>query len=231
VYIRERFHVPASKISVVYNGVNPAFRPMEEESARAAVATRWGITDPFALFVGRVEPRKNPVRVVEAFARCRERLGAGFRLVVAGDQTWSARDVDAAIDRLGVRPHVSQLGHVELEALIELYNGAEMLVYPSLWEGFGLPIIEAMACGTPVVTANIASMPEVAGGGAVLVDPMDSADIARGMLAVATDYALRDRLRAFGLERAAQFTWDHAAAQTIEAYLEVAGARGASTKG
>lgn len=221
-YLRERFGVPPSRISVVYNGVNPAFRPIDPARARDVIADRWGIIGRFALFVGRIEPRKNPVRVLEAFALCRDRLGPGFRLVFAGDKTWSAREVDAAVDRLGLHPHVSELGHIDMESLAHLYSGADMLVYPSLWEGFGLPIIEAMACGTPVVTANRSSMPEVAGGGAVLVDPMDAADIARGMVAAATDAALRDRLRALGIERAREFTWDHAAAQTIAAYLEVA---------
>lgn len=225
-YLQDRFRIPASKISVVHNGVNPVFRPVGRDRARAALEKRWGITDPFALFVGRVEPRKNPVRVLEAFASCREQIGPGFKLVIAGDKTWSARDVDAAVARLQLRPHIVELGHIPLDGLIELYNCAEMLVYPSLWEGFGLPILEAMACGCPVVTANIASMPEVAGGGAVLVDPMSSPDIARGMVSLATDRGLRDRLRAFGLERVERFSWESAARQTIGAYLDVAGVRG-----
>ncbi len=221
-FLRDRFHVPESRMTVVPNGVNPAFRPIPKADARATVRTRWGIDAPFALFVGRVEPRKNPVRVLEAFALCRERVGPRLRLVIAGDKTWSARDVDATIARLGIGASVDQLGHIAIEELIALYNAAEMLVFPSLWEGFGLPIIEAMACDTPVVTANISSMPEVAGDAAVLVDPMDSGSIAKGMISIMTDPALRDRLRERGLHRAAQFTWDAAARQTIDAYLRVA---------
>jgi len=221
-YVRDRFHVPESRMTIVPDGVNPAFRPIPRADARATVRARWGIDAPFALFVGRVEPRKNPVRVLEAFARCRARLGASFRLVIAGDKTWSAAEVDAAIARLGIGAFVDQLGHNAFEELIALYNAAEMLVYPSLWEGFGLPILEAMACDTPVVTANISSMPEVAGDAAVLVDPMDPASIAEGMVAVATDPALRETLRTRGRARAAQFSWDTTARRTIDAYLRAA---------
>ena len=219
-YLQAHFKVPASRISVAYNGVNPAFRPFGSGIAQRAVASRFGLTNRYLLFVGRVEPRKNPVRVIEAFALARAHLTDGTRLVIAGDKTWSAREVDRAIMRLGLGAHVCVLGHISLEALIQLYGAADMLVYPSLWEGFGLPIIEAMACGTPVVTANIAAMPEVAGGGATLVNPNDSVDIARGIIAVAQrDQATRQREREFGFKRAKSFTWRSAAQKTISAYL------------
>ena len=224
-FLHERFRVPHQRMTIVYNGVNLAFRAVPKHEARAAVKDRWGITDPFALFVGRVEPRKNPVRVLEAFALCRERLGPGFRLVIAGDKTWSAADVDAAIARLGLAPHITELGHIPITNLPALYSAAEMLVYPSLWEGFGLPIIEAMACDTPVITANVSSMPEVAGDAALLVDPLNPAAIAEAMVTLATDAALVDRLRALGRDRAAHFSWDAAARQTIDAFLRIAAQR------
>ena len=223
-YLTTRFSVPADRVRVVYNGVQPEFAAADRAAAAKSVESTWGITGKYALFVGRVEPRKNPVRILEAFAQFHQQVGEPFRLVMAGDKTWSASEVDAAIARLGLGPHVSELGYVTFEQLVHLYAAADMLVYPSLWEGFGLPIIEAMSCGTPVVTANISAMPEIAGGAALLVDPTSPSDIAGAMLRLAKDPALRASLQQRGRERARSFTWDQTARQTIEAYLDLAAA-------
>jgi glycosyltransferase involved in cell wall biosynthesis len=155
----------------------------------------------YVLAVGTLEPRKNLTTAIAATAR----LGAPLR--IAGERGWGDVDVDA--------PHVTWLGHVGDEELARLYRGARCLVYPSLYEGFGIPILEAMACGTPVVTTRGGATEEVAGGAAVLVDPLDVAGVAGGIERATSE---REGLRAAGLERAARFTWDETARATRAVY-------------
>jgi len=186
--------VPRERIRVVPNGVDAAFTP---DGPRA--------DGDYVLAVGTLEPRKNLARAVDAAGRL------GIELRIAGAPGWGGVDVKGA--------HVTWLGRVDDVRLAELLRGARALVYPSLYEGFGIPVLEAMACGTPVVTSRGGATEEVAGGAAVLVDPLDSAGIAAGI-----ECAVREResLRGAGLARAGQFTWDETARLTQAVYEEVA---------
>lgn len=210
----------ADRITVVPNGVGSAFLPVPAYEA-ATVAARYGLRSPFVLHVGSAQPRKNVVGLLEAFARVRRRL-PDCRLALAGPPMGDASVVARAIDRLDLAAHVSSLGSVPEGHLPSLYSAARLFVLPSLFEGFGLPIIEAMACGTPVVCASIPALAETAGDAAVLVDPRDPRALADAMVRALTNETLRTSLRVQGLARARRFTWERAAEQTIEVYRRAA---------
>jgi glycosyltransferase involved in cell wall biosynthesis len=213
--------VAPERVRLLYPGVSPRFRPLpaaETEPLRA----RLGLPAEFLLFVGTLEPRKNLVRLIEGFERL-TRGGArpGLCLVVAGRRGWLYEEIFATVGRLGLSERVRFLDFVDDADLPGVYNLARAFVYPSLYEGFGLPALEAMACGTPVVTAAVSSLPEVAGGAAVLVDPLDIGSIAGG-IARALDEGIR--LRAAGPAQARRFSWEAAAAGLIDSYRALAAA-------
>jgi alpha-1,3-rhamnosyl/mannosyltransferase len=170
------------------------------------------------LAVGNLHPRKNIPRLVRAVAAARA-LGAGdLHLVLAGQRAWRAADVDGQIDAIDGRSWVHELGYVSAETLRALYSTAEVVAYPSRYEGFGLPVLEALACGAVVLAADATAIPEVAGDAAVLVDPDQDEAVIAGLLSAATDLGLRTRLRAAGPQRARIYTWDRCADETLEAY-------------
>jgi glycosyltransferase involved in cell wall biosynthesis len=216
--------VDPARVTLVYPGVSPRFRPLPA-SETEPVRQRLGLPARFVLFVSTLEPRKNVVRLIEAFARLGDsgdqRL-AGLRLVIAGRRGWLYQDIFAAIERLGLGERVRVLDFVHDNDLPALYNLAEVFAYPSIYEGFGLPALEAMACGTPVLTADNSSLPEVVGDAALLVPAEDVGAIAGGLAQLVADRALRDRLRAAGPLRARQYTWDAAARQVLECYRRLA---------
>lgn len=170
------------------------------------------------LYVGTIEPRKNLPRLLEAFARLQKNGLTSFDLIFVGQRGWK----DAPVERLGLAGSVRFLEYVPIEDLVALYNLADVLAFPSLYEGFGLPVVEAMACETPVVTSSSGSLGEIAGDAAEFVDPTDVTSIADGLYRVLTCPARRAELRARGLARAAQFTWMAAASQTRALYLVAA---------
>jgi glycosyltransferase involved in cell wall biosynthesis len=186
---------------------------------------RLGTGERFILFVGRHEPKKNLVRLVESFHRLKTAERLPHRLVLAGGEGWGCAGLERRIRELGLEGDVVRPGFVPAEDLVRLYNMAELFVFPSLYEGFGLPPLEAMACGTPVVCGNRGALPEVAGGAALCVDPEDTAAIADAMSRALRDGPARERLVAAGLARAAEFTWRRTAAAT-EAFLREIYARG-----
>jgi glycosyltransferase involved in cell wall biosynthesis len=205
--------VPAERISVIYPGVDARFCPLPP-GASEPVRRRLGLPDAFLLFVGTLEPRKNLVRLLEALAH----LPDAPPLVLAGRRGWLYDDAFAAVERLHLRERVHWLDFVADADLPALYNLTRAFVYPSLYEGFGLPVAEALACGTPVVTSGRASLAEVAGTAAVLVDPLDSAAIADGIRqALDTGGNLRDA----GLAHVSRFRWEAAAQSLLERYRMV----------
>lgn len=213
------FGVPPERLAVAYNGITPQFRPVPREEAKARVRAAYGLEGPYVLFVGVLGPRKNVARVVEAWHRHREATGHDARLVIAG-RRWIADDVDETIRRLGCEGGVTWLNHLGRAALPDVYAAAELLVFPSLWESFGIPVVEAMACGTPVVTSQGSCLPEIAGDAAVLVDPRSVEAIADGIGRVLGDAAFARSLREKGLARAARFTWQSSALETLAAYRQ-----------
>ncbi len=172
----------------------------------------------YVLAVGNLHPRKNIPRLIRAVAVARARGAGDLHLVLAGQRAWRATDVDAVIDAAHGHSWVHELGYVSAETLRALYSTAHVVAYPSTYEGFGLPVLEALACGAVVVAANTTAIPEVAGDAAVLVDPLSIEAIAEGVLRASADAALRARLRVAGPARAKAFTWERCAERTVEAY-------------
>ena len=206
-------HVRPEKISVVHHGLSSRFRPVEDQAAIAQVRSRYRIDGEYFLYVGTVQPRKNLVRLIEAFAQDGSPIP---QLVIAGKKGWLAEPIERRAAELGIAGRVRFAGDVADADLPALLGGALAFVFPSLYEGFGMPVLEAMACGAPVLTSTTSSLPEVAGDAALLVDPEDTAAIAAGLVRLATDPALRAELRARGLAQAARFTWDRCAVETLQ---------------
>ncbi len=211
--------VPAERVDVVYHGVDPAFRPLPAPSV-ADFKQRRGLPERFVLFVGTLEPRKNLVRLVEAFARVQE---PGVQLVLAGGKGWLYDTLFARVEALGLQDRVHFPGYVPAEELPWWYNAATVVAYPSVYEGFGLPVIEAQACGVPVLTSNCSSLPEAAGDGAVLVDPYDVEAIAAALRRLLTDEPWREMWRTRGLAHVRRFHWPRTAQETARVYLQASG--------
>lgn len=216
--------VPEERVTVLYSGVEPRFRPILDPAAHARVRARYGLGPwPFLLTVGTVQPRKNYPRLIEAFAALvRGGVFPEGHLVIVGERGWKAEGTFEAIRRSGLADRIHWLGFVDDEDLPVLYSAATAFALVSRYEGFGLPALEAMACGTPVVVSRTSSLPEVVGEAGVLVDPESVEAIAAGLAVVLGDAERRERLRAAGLERARRFTWEAAARQwgaVVEALL------------
>lgn len=206
--IIERCGVPPEKVTVIYSGVDSQFRLHSSEEIEVA-RKRLNLPRRYALCVGSLEPRKNLTRLLQAWQLAQPRLD-GLSLLLVGAKGHVFRDAGLA----NAPPDVHLAGYIDDDLLPAVYAGADLFVYPSLYEGFGLPVIEAMASGVPVITSNVTSLPEVAGDAAITVDPLDVSSIAHAIEQVATDSALRARLREQGISRATQFNWDRTAAET-----------------
>ena len=210
-------HVPPEKVHVIYEAAAPTYRVIGDGAELDRVRQRYGLTQPFVLYVGTIEPRKNLTRLVTAFAQARRHC-PDLELVLVGQLGWKYTSLLKAIEDLNLGRAVRRLGYVPNEDLPALYNLARALAFPSLYEGFGLPVVEAMACGTPVLTSNGSSLAEIAANASYLIDPLDVVDIAHGLVCLATDDELHARLRCAGLARAAQFSWQQAATETVRVY-------------
>lgn len=215
--IVQTYGIPEDKVTVTYEGAGQEFRPGDKRTAREEVARRYGITGEFVLYLGRLQARKNLTRVVEAFAKVR-RAGLRYKLVLAGRQDSLFEPVRARICDLQMKNDVLLPGFLPAEDVPLFYNAAEVFLYPSLYEGFGLPVVEAMACGLPVITSQGSSLEEVAGDAALLVDPLSESSIAGAIQKILEDSALRLRLRKAGLIRSRLFNFDKTARQTMDVY-------------
>lgn len=210
--------VDAARIDVVYPGVGPQYTPVTNEAQLQTVRDRFAITGPFILALGTLEPRKNYVNLIRAFAALHRTAQLPHRLVIAGGRGWLYQSIFDTVTQLGLQRQVQFLGYVDEADLPTLYSLADAFAFPSRYEGFGIPVIEAMACGTPVVTANNSSLPEAAGDAALLIDAGDVDGLAQAMQRVLTDDALRVTLRQRGFAQAARFTWTGAAQSLLAAY-------------
>ncbi len=210
------YGVDAARIRVVYPGIDVYFQPVPAEDT-LVVRCKYHLPERFILSVGTIEPRKNYTTLLEAYRLIKGRQGE-LGLVIAGKKGWLYNEFFQKLRDLGLAGEVSLLGFVADDDLPALYSAADLFVFPSLYEGFGLPVLEAMACGTPVVCSNTSSLPEVAGDAALLVPPADVRALAEAMERVLTDEHLWARMGSRGLERAGGFRWERAAARTIEVY-------------
>ncbi len=208
------------RVFVVPGGVDPSFAPADEEEIHR-MRCHYKLTKPYLLAVGVIEPRKNFPRLIDAFSRFRLRTGLNYELVIAGGNGWLSDETYREAERSPFSDSVRFTGYVPDQQLAALYSGAEVFAYPSLYEGFGLPVLEAMACGTTVVCANTSSLPECAGGAALLFPPDDPDAIAAALEQACGDARLRSDLIRRGTERAAEFQWKRAAERLIEIYERV----------
>jgi glycosyltransferase involved in cell wall biosynthesis len=218
--LQELVDVPATKVQVIHEAADADLAPMSREEAARAVRQRYAIEPPYVLFVGTIEPRKNLPTLIEAVGLLRREMPV--RLVVAGRRGWLSEPVFDTVRRLAAADGVAFLGEVRPAELRSLYCAAEVLALPSLYEGFGLPPLEAMACGTPAVVSNVPALAEVVGDAGVLVQPDNPEDIANGLAWVIGNPAFRSTLVERGLARAASFSWERAARETLAVYERAA---------
>lgn len=216
----EILNISPDRVRVIPNGVSPDLRPPTEAEV-TSLRARYTLPEKYVLYLGTLEPRKNLPVLVQAYALAR-RLGVDHALVLAGGKGWYDEPIYTAIKEAGVGEHVRMPGYIPAEDLAALYGGADLFVYPSLYEGFGLPPLEAMACGTPVLVSNVSAVPEVVGSAGVTVNPREPEQIAAEMVALLGDEERRQMLAAAGLERAAGFSWENTARRTATLYDEVA---------
>jgi glycosyltransferase involved in cell wall biosynthesis len=216
----QRFYdIPAAKIRVIHEAVTPPPHPAAADVA--AVRARYGVQRPYALYVGTIQPRKNLARLIRAYAQLRQRQTLDWDLVLAGNPGWLSCNLLALAGKLGLADRIHFPGYVPESDLPALLAGAHFFCYPSLFEGFGLPVLEAQSIGVPVMTANSSALPEIAGDAALLVDPTDVDAIADAMLRLSQDEALRQRLIEAGYANVRRFSWPEAARATL-AVLEAA---------
>jgi glycosyltransferase involved in cell wall biosynthesis len=219
----ELLGVAPERVSVIPCGISAGFSPLDAGDPRlAAVRDRYSLPEAYAITVGAIEPRKNLPRLLRAVDQLTKRREfRDLSLLHIGPGGWLTKEVSRTLAELRLEDRVRFLGYVPNDDLAALYQQARLAIYPSLFEGFGLPVLEAMASGCPVVTSNCSSMPEVAGGAAVLVDPMSVEAIADGIARLWCDDGLRHALIACGQRRAATFTWEFAARETMKLYDRV----------
>lgn len=213
--------VPAERVAVVYPGVEDCFRPERDQRRLKEFRYRQQLTEPFILFFGTLEPRKGADTLLEAYALLRKETNLPHSLVLGGAKGWLSERIFDRVRELGLEQSVRFTGYVPQEEQPLWYNCADLFVYPSLYEGFGFPPLEAMACGTPVVTSNVSSLPEVVGDAARLVEPGKAADLFEAMATVLSDEDRRRQMAQRGLARAGAFSWSEAARSTLDIYQAV----------
>ena len=216
--IVETLKVPPERVWAVHLGVTATFRPLATHDLHARLAPLSLIPRQYILAVGTLEPRKNLAMTLDAYQALPASLLRAYPLVIVGLRGWLTKDLDFRLAPLAATGRVRVLGYVPEETLVALYCGAQMLVYPSLYEGFGLPPLEAMACGTPVVVSNRASLPEVVGDAGLQVEPDDVSALTDAMVRLIDDQGMWRRLTEAGLERSRRFTWERCALATLDAY-------------
>jgi len=225
--IEKLFDVPPKHIEVVYNAIDERFLHGHASAAdRELIAQRYQVTYPFLLYAGRISPHKNVVRMIEAFSALKtelekDQLYPDLKLIIIGDDLSGNPDLRRTVIRSGVQNDVRFLGFIPIEVLRTFYDEAKIFVFPSLYEGFGLPPLEAMAHGTPVVTSNVSSLPEVVGNAAVLVNPENVFEIMRALHRVLTDQPLRDRMKERGYQQAMKFSWEISVRRVLDVYRNV----------
>lgn len=224
--ISQTYRVSLDKITVTHNGCAGQFTPVAAAQEAETIKQKFGITKEYLLAVGSLQPRKNLLRLLRAYAKLREQQpDFQLQLVLVGRQLWLYQEILREIKQQNSAADVIVTNYVNDEDLPALYRSAVALVYPSLFEGFGLPPLEAMACGTPVITSNTSSLPEIVGEAALLIDPYDEAAIAQAIWQVVRDSSLRQQLQQAGLVQSQLFTWSAAAEKTLAVYRAIAHAK------
>ena len=218
--LRQYLGLGEEQVMVTPEGVSPRFKHIADGAERRKILVRYGIGQAYILYIGGINARKNITRLLEAYAQLRERY-PDVALVIGGKRQWRVDEIDTAFKRLNLEAHVHFTGYVDEADLPALYSAAELFVFPSLYEGFGLPPLEAMACGTPVIASKVASLVENLDGAALMIDPYDVNGLAAAIERMLADQTLRSDLRLRGLRRASLFTWQRTALDTFRIYCQV----------
>ena len=211
--------VPKEKISVIYPGIDSSFKPVEGAKILSRVRRRYGLPERFILFVGNLEPKKNLRGLIDAFGKVKGCRKIEHKLVITGKKGWKYRNIFKAVEENSLMGEVIFTGYCRQEDLPALYSMADLFVFPSLYEGFGLPPLEAMACGTPVLTSDRGALPETTGGCTLMVNPEKIDDIAEGIMTLLFDQDMRKSLIEKGRRWVEQFTWERAARETLKEYI------------
>ena len=219
--IIELLNVPADKIKVIYNGIASCFYPVQDRLKIEDIKSKYGIKSPYLIFVGNIEPKKNIETLILACAELRKSTTYKYPLVVVGKKAWHFETVWEVVKQLHGEEDTIFTDVVDGNDLPLLYSGAELFIFPSLFEGFGIPVIEAMACGTPVVASNRTSIPEISGDAALLYDPLNVDEMRGAMYNVLSNPSLRGQLVEKGFERAKYFSWEKTARETLKLYQEM----------
>lgn len=225
--LEKLFGIPGERVEVIYNAIDERFMHGHATGAdRELIAQRYQVTYPFLLYAGRISPHKNLIRIIEAFSALKTELdkegkSSDLKLIIIGDELSKHPDLRRTVIKSGVQNDVRFLGFVPIEVLRIFYDSAKVFVFPSLYEGFGLPPLEAMVHGTPVVTSNTSSLPEVVGNAAVLVNPENVFEIMRALHRVLLDQPLREKMKRRSYEQSARFSWESSARRILQAYEEV----------
>lgn len=219
--ISKTFNFPLDKIFVTHLAAEAIYAPMDKKQCRSIIQDRYGIDSNFILYVGGFSPRKNIVGLIEAFSTLVGKYKKDIKLVIAGQQGKSYSLYKGRAEQLGISKKVLFPGFIPIEDLPLFYNASEFLAYPSFYEGFGLPPVEAMACGTPVITSNVTSIPEVLGDSAIFINPQDVDELSASMLRLLEDPRLRERLIMSGLVRSSELSFDKTALATVIAYNKI----------
>jgi glycosyltransferase involved in cell wall biosynthesis len=226
--ILRAYDISPAKVRAIPNAANPDFRVIGRDRAITSVRARLGFHAPFVFSLGDLQPRKNQIGLIDAFTKLlTAHPQLRHHLVLAGKETWFTPRVREAASASGFADRIHFTGFVCDGDLLELYNACDCFVFPSFYEGFGLPILEAMACGRAVACSNTSAMPEVADGAGLLFNPHSADDIKRSMADILLDAELRGRMERLGLQRAAQFSWQRSARETLSVYEEVVAESGA----
>ncbi|MHB1456409.1 MAG: glycosyltransferase family 4 protein [Armatimonadota bacterium] len=218
--ICELYSINENRVDLVYPGVDLLFKPCGREESLQLVRTKYRITDPYVLTLGVIQPRKNLSRLLEGFSILKRNHEIRHKLVIVGKYGWMEENLTRTIDNLGLTGEVLLTGYAPYEDLPYLYSGADLFVYPSVYEGFGLPPLEAMCCGTPVITGDRSSLPEVVGDAGIMVDPYNPEAFTDAISRVLADKFLRTELARKGLEQSRKFTWERTARQVDAIYNE-----------
>ncbi len=219
--IVELINVSEEKIRVIYNGIDPTFCPTKDREDIEKVKAKYGVQGPYLLFVGNIERKKNIEKLIHAYMELRNSSIYKYPLVVVGKKSMYFKTLWEAVQQHHAKEHTIFTDVVDDDDLRLLYSGAELFVFPSLFEGFGLPVIEAMASGIPVIASNRTSIPEIAGEAAVLIDPLNVEEIARAMYDVLSNSSLRKHLIEKGIKRSKDFSWEKTARETLKLYQEL----------
>jgi glycosyltransferase involved in cell wall biosynthesis len=216
------FHIPAAKTTVTHHGAGPEFHPADDLEGPAGLLRTYNLTAPFILFLGTLEPRKNLTTLIQALASLKDKIP--HSLVLVGQKGWLWEEIFEAVTKHGLQERVHWTGYIPDEDRVLFYNAADFLVYPSWYEGFGMPLLEAMQSGCPVIASGVSSLPEVIGEAGLLIDPGNVEDLSQAILRMATEPGLKEHFREAGLIRARHFSWEGSARKTLEVFEAVTSA-------